>query len=35
MQYLTESQANSLTGAFREWYDTSPTKAKRRSRGRY
>lgn len=35
IQYLTESQVNSLTGAFQAWYDTSPTKAKRKSRGRY
>ena len=35
IQYLTEDQVNSLTGAFQEWYDSSPTKAKRISRGRY
>jgi len=35
IQYLTEDQVNSLTSAFQEWYDSSPTKAKRRSRGRY
>ena len=33
--YLTESQVYSLTSIFQEWYDTSPTKAKRKSRGRY
>ncbi|MDO9530173.1 MAG: site-specific integrase [Syntrophales bacterium] len=35
MQYLAESQVNSMTSVFQEWYDTSPTKAKRKSRGRY
>jgi len=35
IQYLTESQVNSLTSVFQEWYDSSPTKAKRKSRGRY
>ncbi|MBN2569983.1 MAG: site-specific integrase [Deltaproteobacteria bacterium] len=33
--YLTESQVNFLTSVFQEWYDTSPTKGKRKSRGRY
>lgn len=35
IHYLTEDQVNSLTGAFQEWYDSSPTTGKRKSRGRY
>ena len=35
VQYLTEVQANSLTEAFEVWFDKSPSKAKRKIRGRY
>ena len=35
IQYLTETQVNSLTGAFQEGHDSSPTKAKRKLRGLY
>ena len=35
IQYLTEAQVNALVHAFQQWYDESPTRPKRRIRGRY
>jgi len=35
IQYLTDTQVNALTHAFQQWYDESPTRPKRRTRGRY
>ncbi|MDL1970724.1 MAG: site-specific integrase [Candidatus Desulfofervidaceae bacterium] len=35
IQYLTENQTNALVSSFQDWYDTSPTRAKRKTRGRY
>ena len=35
IQHLTESQVASLMGSYQRWFDKSPTKTKRRIRGRY
>ncbi len=35
IQYLTEIQINQLTEAFQDWYDKSPRKTNRKTRGRY
>ncbi len=35
VSYLTDVQVNALVSAFQDWYDKSPTEAKRKTRGRY
>ena len=34
IDYLMEDQVNALKKSFQDWYDTSGTDAKRRSRGK-
>ena len=35
IDYLMEDQVNALTMSFQDWFDSSGTEAKRRSRGKY
>ena len=35
INYLMEDQANALTAAFENWYESGRTHAQRRSRGKY